>query len=165
MELPFFNVTVPVGRPLPGAVAVTVAVKVTGWLNTDGLAEELTAVVVADLFTTWGEALSLPLLLAHPVPPVKVAVMVWLPAANADVLKAAWPEPSTGTFEVRTLLPSVKVTVPTGTPPPEVTLAVKVTECPNVDGLGDELTVVVVAKFCTTWTVLPLLAAKTGSEV
>lgn len=46
-------------------------------------------VVVASLFTTWGEAESLPLLLPQPVPPVKVAVMVWLPAASAEVLKAA----------------------------------------------------------------------------
>ena len=52
VEPPFLKVTVPVGTPLPGAVAVTVAVNVTGWLSTEGLADELTAVVVADLFTT-----------------------------------------------------------------------------------------------------------------
>jgi hypothetical protein len=51
VELPFLKVTVPVGTP-PGAVAVTVAVNVTAWLYTDGLEDELTAVAVADAFTT-----------------------------------------------------------------------------------------------------------------
>lgn len=69
---PFLNVTVPVGMP---PLEVTVAVKVTGWLKTEGLAEELTVVVVAYLFTTWGAAESLPLLLPQPAAPVKVAVM------------------------------------------------------------------------------------------
>src|SRR6266853_1870435 len=86
---PSLKVTVPVGTPLPGGVAVTVAVNVTGWLNTEGLDDELTAVVVAAPaeFTTCGAAF--PLLLAHPVAPVKVAVMVWLPTANAVVLNEA----------------------------------------------------------------------------
>ena len=34
VAVPFLKVTVPVGTPLPGAVAVTAAVNVTGWLNT-----------------------------------------------------------------------------------------------------------------------------------
>src|ERR1700738_4446849 len=89
VEVPFLNVTVPVGTPLPGGVAVTVAVKVTGWLKTDGLAEELTVVVVADLFTAWGAALSLPLLLPQPLAPVNTAVTVWLAAASAVVLHCA----------------------------------------------------------------------------
>ncbi len=42
------NVTVPVGMPEPGALAVTVAVNVTDWPNTDGLTEEETELVVAD---------------------------------------------------------------------------------------------------------------------
>jgi hypothetical protein len=46
------NVTVPVGVPEPGEVTVTIAVKVTDWPKTDGFTEELTAVVVAALFTT-----------------------------------------------------------------------------------------------------------------
>src|SRR5579871_2370499 len=75
VELPFLKVTVPVGTPLPGAVTVTVAVNVTGWLYTDGLAEELSATAVAAGFTTWGALL--PLLLFHPLAPVNAAVMVW----------------------------------------------------------------------------------------
>src|SRR5438876_9579523 len=45
---PSLKVTFPVGVPEPGLLAVTVAVKVTDCPNTDGLAEELTAVVVPD---------------------------------------------------------------------------------------------------------------------
>ena len=40
------NCTVPLGVPVPGAVALTVAVNVTDWPNTEGLVEELTDVVV-----------------------------------------------------------------------------------------------------------------------
>jgi len=45
------NCTVPVGVPLPAGFTVTVAVKVTGWPKTEGLAEELTVVVVAAMLT------------------------------------------------------------------------------------------------------------------
>ena len=48
---PSLKVTVPVGVPVPGAVAVTVAVKVTDWPKTEGLTEEATAVVVLALLT------------------------------------------------------------------------------------------------------------------
>ena len=44
---PSWKVTVPVGVPEPGGLAVTVAVKVTICPATEGLAEELSAVVVA----------------------------------------------------------------------------------------------------------------------
>src|SRR5438034_6780092 len=43
---PSRKVTLPAGVPAPGLLAVTVAVKVTDCLNTDGLAEELAHVVV-----------------------------------------------------------------------------------------------------------------------
>jgi hypothetical protein len=45
------KVTVPVGVPAPGGTALTVAVNVTDWPETDGLAPELTEVVVEALFT------------------------------------------------------------------------------------------------------------------
>ena len=48
---PSLKTTVPVGVPVPGAVAVTVAVKVTDWPKTEGLADEVTAVVGLDLLT------------------------------------------------------------------------------------------------------------------
>ena len=44
---PSMNVTIPVGMPEPGATTVIVAVNVTDWPNTDGLAEEATDEVVA----------------------------------------------------------------------------------------------------------------------
>jgi len=49
---PSLNVTVPVGVPEPGAVAVTVAVKVTDCPCLDGLRDEMTAVEVLALLTT-----------------------------------------------------------------------------------------------------------------
>ena len=58
---PFLNVTVPVGVPLPGATAATVAVNVTDWSNTEGLCDEITLVELAALLTVWesaGEALA-----------------------------------------------------------------------------------------------------------
>src|SRR3981081_292810 len=50
---PSWKVTVPVGVPAPGGLAVTVAVKVTLWPATEGLTEELSAVVVASWRTVW----------------------------------------------------------------------------------------------------------------
>jgi hypothetical protein len=148
---PSLKVTVPVGTPLPGAVDVTVAVYVTGWLNTEGLLDELTDVVVAMVFTTWGAAF--PLLFGHPVLPVKLAIRVWLPTAKAAVLNDAWPVPSTGTLDAHIVAPSVKVTVPAGTPPLEVIVAVKVTDCPNTEGFGEDASFVVVLSVAvfTTW--------------
>src|SRR6202023_287219 len=61
---PSWKVTVPVGVPAPGGLAVTVAVKVPLWPATEGLAEELSAVVVASWLTVWvrfGEVLVLKL--------------------------------------------------------------------------------------------------------
>ena len=46
----------PVGVPAPGEAAATVAVKVTGCPKTDGLAVELTVVVLESWLTTCGEA-------------------------------------------------------------------------------------------------------------
>src|SRR5262245_4328080 len=66
------KVTVPVGGAaavLPGSLTFTVAVKVTAWPKTEGLAEAVTTVVVAALLTTWltaGEA-ALALKLASPL--------------------------------------------------------------------------------------------------
>nr|WP_239012513.1 hypothetical protein [Streptomyces sioyaensis] len=46
------NVTVPVGEP-PPATGFTAAVKVTGWLATDGSGAAVTVVVVASCRTAW----------------------------------------------------------------------------------------------------------------
>jgi len=68
------------------------------------------------------------------------------PTASVPVTNVAWPE----AFRVpvpRVLEPSLKVTVPVGVPAPLVfacTVAVKVTGCPDTDGLIEETTPVVV---------------------
>ena len=54
--------TVPVGMLAPGAVTLIVAVNVTDWPETDGLGDEVTAVLVEALPTVWvkfGEVLVL----------------------------------------------------------------------------------------------------------
>ena len=50
---PSWKSTVPVLVPEAGAVAVTVAVYVTVCPDTDGFADEASAVVVLPLFTVW----------------------------------------------------------------------------------------------------------------
>jgi len=50
---PSWKVTWPVGVPEPGGAAATVAVKVTGWPEFDGLGEEASAVVVPLAWTIW----------------------------------------------------------------------------------------------------------------
>src|SRR5579872_1342995 len=76
--------------------------------------------------------------------------MVWLPTAKAEVVKVAMPPIMvplpTG------LPPSRNVTVPVGVPAPGATgdtVAVKVVDWPNAEGLVDEATVVVVSALLT----------------
>ncbi len=62
------KMTVPVGVPLPGAVGLTVAVKVTDWPKTEGFAELTTAVVVPSCSTVWLSAVEgLPVKLVSPL--------------------------------------------------------------------------------------------------
>ena len=51
MVAPFFNVTVPVGVPLPGATVTTVIVKVTDLPSVDGFNEEVNVAELAALLT------------------------------------------------------------------------------------------------------------------
>ena len=52
--VPSLTVTVPVGVPLPGALADTVKLKLTAWPTADGLGVwPVIAVVVAAAFTVW----------------------------------------------------------------------------------------------------------------
>ena len=157
---PSLNVTIPVSAPPPEDVGATAAVNVTGWLNTDGLIDELTAVVVAMVLTPWDA--EFPLLFGHPLVPVKAAVRMWPPTARAVVLNEACPAASTDIFDAHMVAPSVKVTVPVGTPALEVVVEVKVTDWPNAEGFGELRSVVVVVTLAafTTWgeaASLPLL--------
>src|SRR6266852_4868273 len=70
-----WNCTVPVGVPVPGVVTPMVAVKVTFWLVTDGLAEDTTAVLVLALLMVCVTVVEL--LAAKLVSPLYEAVMVW----------------------------------------------------------------------------------------
>ena len=51
--VPLKNSTVPAAVPVPGVVVATVAVKVTDSPKTEGFTEDVNAVVVLALFTTW----------------------------------------------------------------------------------------------------------------
>src|SRR3954447_7961335 len=138
--------------------AVTVAVKVTDWPKLDGFGAEPRSVVVAAWLTTWS---TVPVVPAESVGPEQGAVMVWLPALSDEVLNVAVPAGPSGTGPPRVVPPSVKVTVPEVSGlPPAVTVAVKVTDWPKVDGFGAEVTSVEVAAWRTTWSTLPELPAK-----
>jgi hypothetical protein len=66
----------------------------------------------------------------------------------------------------RLLAPSLNCTVPVGVPAPvEVGLmvAVKVTDCPKMDGLSEEVTAVVVEALFTVWEVVAELVLKLPS--
>src|SRR5437867_3862160 len=70
------------------------------------------------------------------------------PTLSEDVGQLAWPLLRVRLLQlVMAVPPSLKVTFPAGLPEPgllAVTVAVKVTDCPNTDGLAEELADVVV---------------------
>ena len=75
--------------------------------------------------------------------------MLCVPAARLDVVKAATPPLSDGV--PRTVVPSVNVTMPVGfVPDCGVTVAVKITGCPVLEGLRLEITAVLVPDLLTT---------------
>jgi hypothetical protein len=118
---------------------VTVAVNVTFCPTTDGLGADVSVVVVAKRTTCSSTAE----VLAEIVPlPLYVAVIEWEPVINDAVVNAACPAEFSVTVAIIVPL-SLNVTVPVGTPAEEVTVAVNVTDCPEADGLTDELSAVV----------------------
>src|SRR5918994_998494 len=91
--------------------------------------------------------------------------MLWLPAPKLLVVTVATP-PESVPVRVPPPLPLMtKVTVPVGVPDPDVTLAVRVTVCPKVEGSGEEVTVVVVGALLTSWAVVPLEGLKLESPL
>lgn len=97
------------------------------------------------------------------VAPLYVAVIACEPVESAEVLNVATPDP-VGVPLPRVELPSLNVTVPVGVPAPAplaLTVAVKVTDLPGLEGLAEEVTIVVVGDW---WTVCvstaDVLAAK-----
>jgi hypothetical protein len=148
--VPSLNVTVPVGVPVPGEVAVTVAVRVTDWPDTEGLTDDARTVPLLALVTvcvTTPEVLVLKLL-----SPPYTAVMLCADTESADVAKVV--EPPLKVPVPIVLTPSLNVTVPEGVPDPGatgLTVAVKVTVWPDTEGLADELSAVVLLSTVTVW--------------
>jgi hypothetical protein len=168
---PSLNVTVPVGVPAPGATAATVAVNVSDWPKTEGFGPVVRATVVVVL--AWLTVCETVLELLGPkraVPPYE-AVRLWDPAVRVETVSVATPAP----FRVPVpsdVAPSRNITVPVGVvgPVTRATVAVSVVDWPNVDGLAELVSVVVV--FSTTtrvpepvavpaWQVPPPFAART----
>jgi hypothetical protein len=83
---------------------------------------------------------------------------------SADVLNVATPDP----FKVPVPIvaaPSLNVTVPVGVPGDPVTVAVNVTDWPYVEGLGEDVTLVVVAFLMTRVPVAVFVASATAWTV
>src|SRR5207302_618974 len=121
------NSTVPGGAPAPGAV--TAAVKVTPWPDTEGFGKEVTPVVVLALTTTCPPSRE-PALGVKLYTPRKVAVIVWVPRARALVVTEATPPPSRPCGPPMLVPSAWNCTVPVGVPAPgavAVTVAVNVT--------------------------------------
>jgi hypothetical protein len=72
--------------------------------------------------------------------PLYCAVIEWLPVASEEIVTLAVPAASAPAPICAP--PSKNLTVPVGESP--VTLAVNVTDCPELDGFGDDDSVVVV---------------------
>ena len=77
--------------------------------------------------------------------------MLWVAADKVPIEYAATPLP----FNVpvpSVVVPSRKVTVPVGVPaPPELTVAVNVTDWLKFAGLGEAVNAMLVLPCCTTW--------------
>ena len=76
-----------------------------------------------------------------------------VPPPSVDVVNVAFPLDNV--FEPKVAVPFLNVTVPVGVPTPELTVAVNVTACPNVDGFNDEVTFVEVGAGLTVWVIAP----------
>lgn len=129
--VPSKNVTVPVA-----AVGVTVALNMSGVPATYAVSfrDSSSSTSVAALVTIWINGAEVaPLKVALPL---YWAVMEWLPAPKAEVLKLAFP-PLRGRFPEMATAPSKNVTVPVADD--GVTPAVKVSEAPNTEGFVPEV--------------------------
>ena len=139
------KLTLPVGVPAPAPV-VTDAVKVTESPKVDGFKEApVIVVVVLALFTVCKTD---PELAENFEDPLYTAVIVGIPAPREEVEKEVTPP--TRAEPPRALVPLLKVTLPEGVPPEELTAAVNVTDWPKVDGFKFEVTAVAVVSLTFT---------------
>src|SRR5437867_709622 len=142
---PSVKLTLPVG-PNP----VTVAVKVTFAPATDGLAELDSAVVLVALLTACDKVVLVePLLVASPL---YTALMLCVPTLRLLVAQVAvriLPEPvsAAAVQPAIEVAPSLKFTVPVGALP--LTVAVKVTLVPAVEGVNELPIAVVLVSLLT----------------
>jgi hypothetical protein len=144
--VPSRKFTLPFGTP---AVEVTVAVKLTDCPWAEGLGLETSVVDVPAGLTVCCQTTDV---LPRKLPsPEYVAVIEWTPPARAEVEMVAEPAAERAADPIETP-PSKNVTLPVRVPDPgatTATVAVKVADCPNTDGLGVEDTVTVVAALLT----------------
>lgn len=84
-----------------------------------------------------------------------------MPNASAALVQVACP-PDSGASAHNGVAPSEKVTLPVGTglPVVGVTVAVKITGCPAVDGFAELVNTVPAGAALTVSVVVPLLVAK-----
>jgi hypothetical protein len=155
---PSWNVTVPVGVPVP--VELAFAVKVTAVPKMDGLSDETTVVVLAAKFTVTVCVSTGDVLAAKFVSPPYTAVIESAPLASPAVVSVAVPPVIVPVPSMAP--PSWNVTVPVGVPvADDFTVAVSVTAVPKMDGLFEEATIVELAALFTVCVrIADVLAAK-----
>src|SRR5262249_9731961 len=103
--------------------------------------------------TVW---ITTPWLEAKTVLPRYEATILSLPTGKEETVKLATPEASRATVP-RKVLPHWNLTFPVAVPDAATTVAVSVTGSPDVDGFGDDVTVVVVDTRLTVCVTLPAL--------
>jgi hypothetical protein len=155
--LPSSKATEPVGVP---PAVLTVAVRTTGWLNSEAFVDALRLVVVLTGFTVWATAAEL--LGAESKPPTKFATTLCVPAASVEITSVAWCVVALTPTLPNVVIPSMNVTGAVGLPPyAGVTVAVNVTACPPLEGFGVDASVVVVeARLTVTLMAVEVLPIK-----
>src|SRR5438128_468285 len=127
------NETVPLTVP-----GVTVTVNVTAWVWTDGFSDETKVIDAVAGLTTCETAAEV--LKAWVGSPPYCAVREWVPAPRFKNIRVARLAPESVAVP-SAVVPSKNVMVPVAA---GATVAVSETGCPNVDGFGDDVSVVVV---------------------
>jgi hypothetical protein len=123
---------------VPGGVPpddVTVAVSEAGCPCVTEVGGPEAVVVVGAAVTTWFTVFEAELFEKFPLPLTNLAVIGCEATESEVVANEATPLPLTAPEPMSVPL-SEKITVPIGVPPPEVTVAVNVTDCPKVEPLG-----------------------------
>jgi hypothetical protein len=119
---------------------MSVAVIVTGWVHIDvSYGVNTTSSVAAAVLTVWVSVLDVRD--EYVASPEYVTVMACAPAARELIVHNAVPTESVSDVQPAIAVPlSLNVTVPEGVPALPVSVAVKVTAWPEIDGLSVEST-------------------------